>query len=86
MDDADKSQRPPPIGPRPRFNLATLLLVMLLLCVMAAGAFYAVQGKALGIPPRVLLVVVTAAAPAILLVALKAGHALLHWLDRRAGR
>lgn len=68
---------------RMRFGFGALLLAMYLFCILGAAMYYGGRAIAAGMPFEPVLVIVVLSAPAVLLLSVKAGHALLLWINRR---
>jgi hypothetical protein len=63
----------------PRFDLATLMLVMLVFSVMGAAGYYLVSALRTGTPLKAVFIIFTLAAPMVLLVVLSCLQRLLRW-------
>ncbi len=68
---------------QPRFGLGALLLMMVLCCVLAAGAFYLVRGLQTGIGVRLPYILLVVAGPGLLVVSVSLLRALFFWMARR---
>jgi hypothetical protein len=71
---------------QPKFGLATMMLVMLVFCVMAAAGSYLLRAVDAGTSPRAVFIIFTLAAPVLVVVALSAFRQCLRWLDRPGRR
>ena len=75
-----KSDKSPPW--QPRFGLATLLIVMLICCIMAATAYYFVRAVRGGTGLHTMSVTIAMAAPVLLVVLFSLLKALIDWIRR----
>ena len=74
---------PPPIRSRFRFGIGTILLVMVVVSVAAAAASYMVQSIDSPGWQRLVFILITLAAPVVLLVIVSIFHLATQWLNRR---
>jgi len=74
---------PVPTARRPQFNLAGMMVVMVVLSVASAPAYYlmrAAQGEPGAQLTGILLVI---ASPLLLIVAMSAALSVMHWWNRK---
>ncbi len=86
---ADQGSIPPSNVPKPwqpRFGLAGLMMVMLVLAVVAAAASYMVRAQEGGQSLKLAFILFTLAAPVLLMVAVSLLRQVVVWISRRGRR
>jgi hypothetical protein len=68
---------------QPRFGLGGMMMVMLVLAVVAAGASYMVRAQSEGQSLQLAFILFTLAAPVLLVVAVSLLRQVMVWLNRR---
>ena len=71
---------------QPRFGLATMLMVMLVFCLMAAAGNYLRQAVLGGTSVVAFFVIFTLVAPILLLVMVSGIIQVLNWMKRKSRR
>ncbi len=87
MNSPTKPPVPPAAsGPRPRYGLLSLLLVMFVFCMMGAAGRYLMLALREGTSPKAVFVIFTLAAPMLLVVVLNIIRLLVRWIGYWRGR
>lgn len=80
MSDPTRQHREVSRPWQPRFSITAMLLIMLVVSVLAAGASYLVRSNHSDRASQLAFILFTLAAPLLLVVLVSLGRAILRWL------